>query len=105
VPLYSALHCACVGPFAPVAPQLVNVHRWTTLASGAPASAGPASNVEASTPASTGQAAPQVAVRCTPQLSLAVTCPQVRPSRQQNAQSLSLGQPQTFETPPPPHVS
>jgi hypothetical protein len=47
---------------------------------------------------------PQLAVRDVPQLSTAVTLPQLLPRREQNAASGSPWQPQTFAIPPPAHV-
>lgn len=48
---------------------------------------------------------PHETVRDTPQLSAAVTEPQLFPSRVQNAVSFSPAQAQTFAVPPPPHVA
>lgn len=48
---------------------------------------------------------PHETVRDTPQLSAAVTEPQLFPSRVQNAVSVSAAHEQTFAVPPPPHVA
>jgi hypothetical protein len=47
----------------------------------------------------------ETTVRDAPQLSLSVTLPQFLPRRPQNAALLSVVQPHTFVTPPPPHTT
>ena len=49
--------------------------------------------------------APQLALRCCPQLSVPLAVPQLTPRFEQNAASPSYAQPHALGVPPPPQVS